>query len=460
VFTIQTASQSCHHLSQDVTQSAHFSNAKSGFNVEIELADKRQADWGADVRSRLRVPGPQGRVVAMKTKRVLYALLLTAVAAVAFYAERQNFWRIDFGSGRSLWDFIGLASVIAAFYQVLALLIAVYVRARQGPEGEARMLTGFTRSLAILAVIAAFLYSVGVLKTIGVVAAGFAGMLVGWSLQAPMSGLVAWALVTVKRPFRVSDRVQFPSLGLTGDVKQVGIMYTILDQVGGTIGSEDPIGRDVLIPNAMLFNQVAINYTARTVSPYFLDEVVIRLTYDSDWDTAEQILLNAARSVTADVIRATGQEPYVRSDIWDYGILMRLRYMTKAKDRPRITHEIVKHIFKNIQANPRVDMAIPFVYSYRKGSAATERRFFPKPEGVTEEVAIEAVRMTERQATAASADENEILALMENIRAHGLLQPIVVKKRPDGGFDLLAGEQRLLACKRLGWKMIPALVHG
>ena len=76
-------------------------------------------------------------------------------------------------------------------------------------------------------------------------------------------------------------------------------MYTTLNQVGGSIGSEEAIGRNILIPNAMLFSQVAINYTAKQQAPYFLDEVIIRLTFDSDWDIAEKILLDAARKSPA-----------------------------------------------------------------------------------------------------------------------------------------------------------------
>jgi len=390
--------------------------------------------------------------------RVGRAVLLAVLSVELYVLHVQGRWPVAIRPDYTLWQFLASVTAVLAFYQVMAAAIVVFVRRHAGPDGEITMLTGFVRLLTGLGVLLAFTYATGVLRAISVVAAGFVGMLFGFSLQAPMSGLVAWLMITLMRPFRISDRVQFPSLGLTGDVKRVGLMYTILDQVGGTIGSEDPIGRDVMIPNAMLFSQVAINYTVRTRSAYFLDEVVVRLTYDSDWDTAENILLNAARSVTSEIIAATGQEPYVRSDIWDYGILMRLRYMTKAKDRPRITHEIVKTIFKDIQRNPRVDMAIPFVYSYRKGSAATERRHFPGPPETVIEVAVEQIA-DPVLAPGTEPDETEIQALMQSIREQGLLQPIVVEARPDGRYAVVAGEVRFLACKRLGWRAVPVVVR-
>ena len=166
--------------------------------------------------------------------------------------------------------------------------------------------------------------------------AGFAGLLMGWSLQAPVSGLAAWVFVNVKRPFRIGDRVMLPAWGLTGDVTQIGMMYTVLNQVGGTVGSEEAAGRYVLIPNAMLFGNVVINYTPQQAAAYVLDEVIVRITYNSDWDLVERILTRAAIEVTGDIIQQTGQQPYIRADLYDYGVYVRLRFTTSAMDRPRL----------------------------------------------------------------------------------------------------------------------------
>ena len=143
------------------------------------------------------------------------------------------------------------------------------------------MLAGLYRVVTVLVLIGSIVYVQGKLGVFASFFSLFGGMLLGWSLQAPVSGLAAWVMVTLKRPFRIGDRVQFPTLGLTGDVKQIGPMYTVLDQVGGAIGSEEAVGRNVLIPNAMLFSSVVINYTVKREAAYILDEVVIRITYDS-----------------------------------------------------------------------------------------------------------------------------------------------------------------------------------
>ena len=43
-------------------------------------------------------------------------------------------------------------------------------------------------------------------------------------------------------------------------------------------------------------------------------------------------------------------------------------------------------------------------------------------------------------------------------RRPGLLQPVVVRARPDGRYELIAGERRWRAVQRLGWQKIPAVV--
>jgi ParB family chromosome partitioning protein len=52
----------------------------------------------------------------------------------------------------------------------------------------------------------------------------------------------------------------------------------------------------------------------------------------------------------------------------------------------------------------------------------------------------------------------ELAELEASLRESGLLQPISVRQRADGNYELIAGERRLRAATRLGWPTIPALV--
>jgi len=56
-------------------------------------------------------------------------------------------------------------------------------------------------------------------------------------------------------------------------------------------------------------------------------------------------------------------------------------------------------------------------------------------------------------------NSEELLELQESLKVSGLLQPITVRRRPGkDGFELIAGERRLRAATKLGWKEIPAII--
>jgi ParB family chromosome partitioning protein len=58
-----------------------------------------------------------------------------------------------------------------------------------------------------------------------------------------------------------------------------------------------------------------------------------------------------------------------------------------------------------------------------------------------------------------SFDPQSIAELAQSIRENGLLQPVTVRLTEKGGFELIAGERRLTACKSLGMQTIPAIVE-
>lgn len=55
-------------------------------------------------------------------------------------------------------------------------------------------------------------------------------------------------------------------------------------------------------------------------------------------------------------------------------------------------------------------------------------------------------------------DAAPLQELADSIAASGLLQPVVVRARPNGRYELIAGERRWRAVQRLGWPKIPAVI--
>ena len=56
-------------------------------------------------------------------------------------------------------------------------------------------------------------------------------------------------------------------------------------------------------------------------------------------------------------------------------------------------------------------------------------------------------------------DDARLDELAESIRSQGIIQPLVVRVREGGGFELVAGERRWRAAQRAGLHQVPAVVR-
>ena len=55
-------------------------------------------------------------------------------------------------------------------------------------------------------------------------------------------------------------------------------------------------------------------------------------------------------------------------------------------------------------------------------------------------------------------DPSQLKELGDSIEASGLLQPVIVRPRPNGRYELIAGERRWRAVQQLGWTKVPAVI--
>ena len=74
------------------------------------------------------------------------------------------------------------------------------------------------------------------------------------------------------------------------------------------------------------------------------------------------------------------------------------------------------------------------------------------------EVAIDKVIPSPYQARI-EFDDDKISQLADSIASEGLLNPLLVRKLNDGNYELLAGERRLRACRKIGMKKVVVCVQ-
>jgi ParB family transcriptional regulator, chromosome partitioning protein len=76
-----------------------------------------------------------------------------------------------------------------------------------------------------------------------------------------------------------------------------------------------------------------------------------------------------------------------------------------------------------------------------------------------EQIPIDLIRPNPRQPRA-SFDEEALQSLADSIKAHGLLQPVLLRSRPGGGYELIAGERRWRAARIAGLDRVPAILRS
>lgn len=93
--------------------------------------------------------------------------------------------------------------------------------------------------------------------------------------------------------FREGDRIQIGEHH--GDVIGFGLFYFTLMEVGEWVTSEQSSGRIIKVPNGMVINKPIINYNR--CFPYIWNEIPVRLTPESNYKGAEQLLLEIVQKV-------------------------------------------------------------------------------------------------------------------------------------------------------------------
>jgi ParB family transcriptional regulator, chromosome partitioning protein len=93
-------------------------------------------------------------------------------------------------------------------------------------------------------------------------------------------------------------------------------------------------------------------------------------------------------------------------------------------------------------------------------SASATVAVAPEPSEVLRSLAIDEIRPNPFQPRKEFRPE-ELAELEASLKTNGLLQAVTVRPAPSGqGYELIAGERRLRAATRIGWKEIPAVIKA
>jgi len=205
----------------------------------------------------------------------------------------------------------------------------------------------------ILALSLIFIYTES-LTALGV-SAGFLGVILGWALQKPITGVAAWLMVITRKPFQVGDRIIID--GIKGDVVDITLTHIHLDEAGGTITGEEKSGRSVMIPCSTLFEKNVINFTL--TDDFVLDEVITSITYESDIKKARKMCVEASKEILKKQRARLPKKPYTRVVFAPSSVDIKTRFYSLSGEREAISSDITQEIYDRIAKNKKIEIAYP-----------------------------------------------------------------------------------------------------
>ncbi|MBU4070487.1 MAG: mechanosensitive ion channel family protein [Nanoarchaeota archaeon] len=184
----------------------------------------------------------------------------------------------------------------------------------------------------------------------GLVTAGLS-----FALQRPITGIAAWIMIIVKRPFQVGDRICIGDV--KGEVYDITLTHVYLDEVGGNIQSSMKSGRNVMVPNYLLFEQNIINYTL--TDDYVLEEINFEVTYESDLDKALEIAKKAAIKYIEKFATKEKWKPVYRVKMEASSMKIKILFYAPILEIYQIASDVTKEIYDLVKKDKNVEIAYP-----------------------------------------------------------------------------------------------------
>jgi len=275
-----------------------------------------------------------------------------------------------------------LASVAVFVVYVVVRRVVLQLVGRRFEDSSTRYRFNKGSQIIFLTIAAIVLFRVwfhdasGIGTWLGLVSAGIAV-----ALQDPLENLAGWLYFVTRRPFRVGDRVQVGSHA--GDVVDVHLFSFSLLEIGNWVDADQSTGRLIHIPNGWLFKHSIAGYDQGF--PYIWNEIVVTVTFESDWRKAkkelETILANHAEKVEEDDFHRASETLHIQFTrltpvVWigtaPEGVKLTMRYLCRPRMRRVSGSQMWEAILDAFANLDDVDFAYP-----------TTRRFDHAVEGKT-----------------------------------------------------------------------------
>ena len=201
------------------------------------------------------------------------------------------------------------------------------------------------------------------------VAMGILGAGIAFASQEVIGSLAGYVNIVTGDLFQIGDRVRIGNV--VGDVLDVSILRTTVMEIGEWVRADQYTGRTVTVANRVVFSEPVYNYTQHW--PYLWDEIVIPITYTSDWRRAGEIMLEHGRRYTARFqsqaqaklsalienypVSETAVEPTLYVMMTDNWIEVTLRYVVEARERRWVKGQLHRELLQHFESMTDITVA-------------------------------------------------------------------------------------------------------
>jgi small-conductance mechanosensitive channel len=201
------------------------------------------------------------------------------------------------------------------------------------------------------------------------IAVGVLGAGIAFASQEVIGSFAGYLNVVTGSLYRIGDRVRIGNV--VGDVMDISVLRTTVMEIGEWVKADQYTGRIVTVANRAVFADPVYNYTQHW--HYLWDEIMIPVTYASDWRRAGEIMLEHGQAYSVHLqaeaqaglrkmvdhylVHDTPVEPALYIVMTDNWVEMTLRYVVDARERRKVKGQLHQELLQHFESEPNITVA-------------------------------------------------------------------------------------------------------
>jgi small-conductance mechanosensitive channel len=298
----------------------------------------------------------------VKTSRILVLVTLTIISV--------TFWFINLEYPdpyllKAVYSFLVLSVTYFVFWILLEELVTKGIRDSKTRYSIRKVFSILGGAVFLIALVA-----VWIVETQNIlIAVGLIGAAIAFALQDVFKNFIGGVMIFLNGLYRAGDRVEIDQK--FGDVIDIGVFYTTLMETREWVSGDQVTGRLTLVPNGAVLTGSLHNYTRDF--DFIWDEIVLPVTYESDWNQAVSLVLGIVKKETETVSENAQKtmeklegkyyftrrslEPAVFVSFTDNWINLAIRYVTEVRSRRQLHDHLSRIILAEIEKSENVKIA-------------------------------------------------------------------------------------------------------